>query len=171
MSQASCFQLHSCFLQYLMLDLWVVRMCFQHLQITLNASSKAQFTSYTTLEIWQLNLDCHMKPCEVNACARGVVPARQHQRLPLLSHAHSPPAPVCASTSCPVPSAPSAFSGAWLAGPARNEKCQFSGLYPWPPFNFLRLKPSLRNAKATMKLWRQLFIRVISEQTYKHRPA
>jgi len=35
--------------------------------------------------MWQLNLDCHVKPCEVNACAgEGVVPARQHQRLPLL---------------------------------------------------------------------------------------
>jgi len=28
---------------------------------------------------------CHVKPCETNACAgEGVVPARQHQRLPLL---------------------------------------------------------------------------------------
>jgi len=34
--------------------------------------------------MWQLELDCHLKPCEANACAgEGVVPARQHQRLPL----------------------------------------------------------------------------------------
>jgi len=33
------------------------------------------------LEMWQLNLDCHVKPCEANACGgEGVVPARQHQR-------------------------------------------------------------------------------------------
>jgi len=35
--------------------------------------------------MWQLNLHCHVKPCEANACAgEEVVPARQHQHLPLL---------------------------------------------------------------------------------------
>jgi len=31
--------------------------------------------------MWELNLDCHVKPCEPNACAgEGIVPVRQHQR-------------------------------------------------------------------------------------------
>jgi len=105
---------------------------------------------YQQLEMWQLKLDCHVKPCEVSACAgEGVVPARQHQRLPLLRlriyrlclymRIH----PV----KCSVPNLRSVAHGQ----PVKNDN------FPAPTYDstVLCLKPSRWNPRATLKMWRQ----------------
>jgi len=59
-------------------------------------------------------------------CGRGGCASPSAPTPASIASAHSSPAPVCAPTSCTVPSAQSACSGVWPAGPARNEKCQLS---------------------------------------------
>jgi len=50
-----------------------------------------------------------------------------------VASAHFPPVLMLVSIACPVSSARSDYSSAWLAGPARKERCPLVGPYPLPP--------------------------------------